>query len=569
MDNYYLSLKEFDYIYYKNYNKQVYKYEEEILKLFNSEITKEEFNIENKAIQYQILSDYERVFNLNKKNSNNYNNKAIEYNNNQTKIKRIINTFNKYDKEYYNNFLNILDSDNFIFYYLSNIFDCIEDINFISNINKDVLCYINKYINKNINKENNNILNEKNVLDDEKKINIFNIFNLFNKNNKSNIESVLESNILKSNNYQLNKICKEILFYLYCFYKHTNNIILLNKIKNILKYKNDNFYILDEIEILKEENKSLNIIKPFLKSTIINYNNSNNINNKYLVYEYFINLLNDALTNTNNKRYQKIILHKYFIMSLNKCNDINKFDLDTYKNITKCNIIDIFDTYFHLIELNYIYFDYINIHSIYLLSNKKYIELQSKLSNNENILDEYKNNIIHNYNFSKFYMNKYNITIAIENYDFSKNNIQCHNDFNINNDLNIILDDRLNTILDDKLNNDLKEYLLDNSNKYKFDIKYIDNDILKIYSYNDFKNYIKKKRLKDIFNYTLNNSYIIKNICETLNNDDSNNNYECLICYNDIKYQVITNCNHNFCSDCFIKILNTNTKKCPYCRQDL
>lgn len=575
MDNYYLSLKEFDYIYYKNYNKKVYDYEKEILKLFNSEINVEEFNIDNKGIQYQILGDYEYIFNRNNNKSNHYHNKAIEFNNNQSKIKQIINMYSKYEKEYYINFINILNTDksNYIFYYLSNIFEYVNDINFTSNINKIILYYIN------INIENINY----NILDDENNLDLLKLYELYNNyNNKNiiisinkfvnkfinkenyinilikidNIERILESNIQNLNNYQLNKICKENLYYLYQYYNYIENDNLINKIENILKFKNDNFYILDKINILINKNKTLKRIKPYLKSTIINFNNFNNINDKHIVNEYFLYLLNNLTSNTC-KRYQKILLHKYFITTLNKCNNIKKKDFNKYKDLTKCNIIDIFDQYFHLIELNYIYFDYINIHSIYLLSNKKYNEFQSCLNNNKTILDEYKNNIIHNYKFCKFYMNKYNISLAIENYEF----------FNIStNDCNNIEVCKNNN---SNINNTLKQYLTNNSTEFKYDIKYIDNDMLKIFNYKDYKNYIKKKRLKNIFNYTLNNPYIIKNISEQLNNDDSNNDCECLICYNDIKYQVITSCNHNFCSDCFIKILNTNNKNCPYCRQEL
>ena len=79
----------------------------------------------------------------------------------------------------------------------------------------------------------------------------------------------------------------------------------------------------------------------------------------------------------------------------------------------------------------------------------------------------------------------------------------------------------------------------------------IKNKLYDLYNSGDYDNIIKELNLKK------NEEYII-----------TSENQDCLICYS--SSEIITNCNHSFCKQCFFRLLVIyNEKNCPYCRQDI
>jgi hypothetical protein len=682
MDNYYLKLEEFDSIYYKNYDTELYQYENEILDLFNGKIRIEDFKLNDLKYHYQILGDYTRYYKRDNEEAQKYYKLASEHDNNVCKINLILINFKKNESNYYQEFIKELLYNNYVIYYLVNILDTSLDIldkivfktfKIIFKSYENLNLSNNLNLSYNLNQSNNNYFNK-----------IYNLYNYIfnndiNKNNNISTNTIkLLINIFKLNEFEINykvldELCKEHKYFLFYYLKYlfTNNLLTNNLLNNIFvnenknKNKNnnkliiqnnfkilynylkcsvykgeDNFLVLDINYDIKENlKKNIKINKKIItlaneqqQQNFQNYNNytinillnnykyfTNNTNNKHVHKTCIINQIFELYLLKSSSKITNILTIKYFIESLNYMNTININNLQKfYKKVNNNSDIlnNIFESYFHLIKLNFNYFNYIKFDTLYYMAftnYNKYILDESYSNGSKKILDCYKNNIIHNYKFVKFYYEKIKFAKYLKKYfddlyyfndlddsdDSYISNI-VNNSNNLENNLENILENNLEKNSNDIFNNnelnekprniyghiihdidiEISNNILKHFNNkeiiknYKLNLNYLDYYILDITNLYNFENYYIN--YKHIFKTNYENVNIM-NIKFIQYNPDSDNNNDnkckidsnCIICL-EKKHTFIqfNNCKHQVCNSCYFKLIETcNT--CPYCRTKL
>jgi hypothetical protein len=367
--------------------------------------------------------------------------------------------------------------------------------------------------------------------------------------------------------------------------KHIDILSLEIKDYNIKKENNIYFLNIQNNLFNKLFNKKDSLLKKYnskiIKNAINIYNNKNKNNElieliqtnntKIINYSSTKFILSSIVDNIHNKLYNKYKLTiqncKLYLLNNIKSLEINKFKkkfnssiliIDNSSNNSNNNsnnnnsitIIDIKSKTYNF--LNYINEFHFNLE---ILTFKSYIDI-----------------II-------YFLQIYVVNIEFKYY-IKERNIKNKIVFKLINN-----NTKYNKIINKNIKNN--ELLLKRSE----DIKN---------KYNYIQNYIQiqeKKKIKIQFNFIknihelnirleLNNELLVKykdqlnNLHNILKNNDIikgmkiNNSDSCMICLEDIKYGIITKCNHNFHHSCInlyiFNILNLQDKieiKCPICRQ--
>ena len=415
-------------------------------------------------------------------------------------------------------------------------------------------------------------------------------------NNNNNIFKLKKYKLYKSlelfNNY-LSDLINEIYIFNrdYLIYYNENNV------------NNTNYTNKKKILNIDVSNKKVNYIS--FRSKMIN--NTTNITNLLYYINKYTQKVNDTCTSDIMRKTYIIDLFNYLCMNPNIFCSSNYFSLCVLEKIIAFVLK-------HPKHKNILNLLLLNLGKYSCIFNR---ELPCIIDNNNNINHNINKYIkYHIYNYSK--LNKINECIKNNNEYLYKINklIETHNKYNyhpifytnekkiFNNDLNenyipvnyaiiqLIYMYYDEYIFTDKCGRDIYTYFLnieDNCIYYLdlnvtnnfYDINksnYLEINIKKSFKLsNMFSNIIKEycnhKKI-NLCNYKYKTNEIMDHLSYRFNNFnkiiESEDKFQCLICFDDYNTVFRTKCNHNYCIECSVKwFIEKDENLCPYCKGNI